>query len=254
MSNKLKDFRKRLSVRNQSLTENKLGEVAEDFDLDNLPECEEKIVTKEEDPLKFFSQEQRKKEKQEKEEQRKKYLNPIKEEDDPLHYFEKNKINEEADEDPLNFVKSTIEKPSDDLPKTLGIMISEYITEKTLSEKILKNDIPEELNIGKPVSEKVYTKEERKKKMEKRFKTSLRLSQRKGFEERAKDKLMERLKNYRNNKANAGDTIKNVEIINEKTNNGTTLLSAEEQVNTQTTTKTKKDVDLSSFMKKKNEN
>ena len=90
--------------------------------------------------------------------------------------------------------------------------------------------------------------------MEKRFKTSLRLSQRKGFEERAKDKLMERLKNYRNNKANAGDTIKNVEIINEKTNNGTTLLSAEEQVNTQTTTKTKKDVDLSSFMKKKNEN
>ena len=195
-----------------------------------------------------------KKEKQEKEEQRKKYLNPIKEEDDPLHYFEKNKINEEADEDPLNFVKSTIEKPSDDLPKTLGIMISEDITEKTLSEKILKDDIPEELNIGKPVSEKVYTKEERKKKMEKRFKTSLRLSQRKGFEERAKDKLMERLKNYRNNKVNAGDTIKNVEIINEKTNNGTTLLSAEEQVNTQTTTKTKKDVDLSSFMKKKNEN
>lgn len=54
MSNKLKDFRKRLSVRNQSLTEHKLGEVAEDFDLDNLPECEEKIVTKEEDPLKFF--------------------------------------------------------------------------------------------------------------------------------------------------------------------------------------------------------
>ena len=106
MSNKLKDFRKRLSVRNQSLTENKLGEVSEDFDLDNLPECEEKIVTKEEDPLKFFSQEQRKKEKQEKEEQRKKYLNPIKEEDDPLHYFEKNKINEkekEKEKKPSNF-------------------------------------------------------------------------------------------------------------------------------------------------------
>lgn len=46
MSNKLKDFRKRLSVRNQSLTENKLGEVAEDFDLDNLPECEEKSSLK----------------------------------------------------------------------------------------------------------------------------------------------------------------------------------------------------------------
>ena len=127
---------------------------------------------------------------------------------------------------------------------------------KSLSEKIKNNDIPEELIIEKKVVSEKYTMEERKKKMEKRYKTSLRLSQRKGFEARAKDKLMQRLQNYKNNLVNAGDTIKNNEKKPEQKNNGNTLLSAEEQVsntNTNNITKTKKDVDLSSFMKKKND-
>ena len=206
MSKKNKDFRKRLSLQNQNLGKNKLNEVLENMGLDK-PE-EEKEVTEEEDPLKYFSQQQRKKEK---EEEAKKYLKPILEEEDPLKYFEKNKEKEAEDEDPLKFVKNKEEKASDSLPKIMGTMISEELNEKSLSEKIKNNDIP--------VSEK-YTMEERKKKMEKRYKTSLRLSQRKGFEARAKDKLMQRLQNYKNNLVNAGDTIKNNEkkpgFINEK--------------------------------------
>ena len=42
--------------------------------------------------------------------------------------------------------------------------------------------------------------EERKKKMEKRYKTSMRLSHRRGFEPQAKDKLMKRLQNYKKDK------------------------------------------------------
>ena len=79
--------------------------------------------------------------------------------------------------------------------------------------------------------------EERKKKLEKRYKTSLRLTQRKGFETRAKDKLMQRLQNYKNS-INAGDTIKKAEKNNEGKNNGNTLLSAEEQVSNKTNTNT----------------
>jgi len=249
MSKKNKDFRKRLSLQNQNLGKNKLNEVLDNMGLDK-PE-EEKEVTEEEDPLKYFSQQQRKKEK---EEEAKKYLKPILEEEDPLKYFDKNKEKEAEDEDPLKFVKNKEEKASDDLPKMMGVMISEEINEKSLSEKIKNNDIPEELNIGKKVVSDKYTMEERKKKMEKRYKTSLRLSQRKGFEARAKDKLMQRLQNYKNNLVNAGDTIKNNEKKPEQKNNGNTLLSAEEQVSnnkTNNTIKTKKDVDLSSFMKKK---
>ena len=101
--------------------------------------------------------------------------------------------------------------------------------------------------------EKKDSMEERKKKLEKRYKTSLRLSQRKGFETRAKDKLMQRLQNFKNS-INAGDTIKK-EINKESKNNGNgnTLLSAEEQVSNKTNTNKvpiKKEVDLSLFMKK----
>ena len=249
--NKQKNFRQRLSLQN-SLHKSKLNEELDDNDNKNE---EVKEVAEEEDVLKNFSQQQRKKEK---EEEAKKYLKPIIEEEDPLNYFEKKKAKEAEDEDPLFFIKESEERPIDDLPKTMGIMISEEITEKTLAEKIKNDDIPDIILPGKSRSNQQYTHEERKKKMEKRFKTSLRLTQRKGMEQRAKDKLMQRLQNYKN-MVNAGDTIKNKEKPNEKkniTNTGNTLLSAEEQVsnsNNNNTVKTKKDVDLSSFMKKKND-
>ena len=92
-----------------------------------------------------------------------------------------------------------------------------------------------------------------KKRWKKRYKNSLILSQRKGFEARAKDKLMQRLQNYKNNLVNAGDTIKNNEKKPEQKNNGNTLLSAEEQVSNNkanNTIKTKKDVDLSILQRK----
>ena len=248
MSRKAKDFRKRLSLQNQNLGLNKLNEVLENVGLNKREE--EKEVTEEEDPLKYFSQQQRKKEK---EEETKKYLKTIKEEEDPLKYFEKQKGKDAEDEDPLKFVKEKEEKASDSLPKILGIMISEELNEKTLSEKIKNNDMPEELIIDKKTQSDNYTVDERRKKLEKRVKTSLRLSQRKGFEARAKDKLMQRLQNFKN-LVNASDTIKNTEKKSQKKNNGNTLLSAEEQVsNNNNTVKTKKDVDLSSFMKKKSD-
>ena len=246
---KQRNLRQRLSLQNQNLQKNKLKEVLENDDNDNE---EEKEVVEEEDVLKNFSEQQRKKEK---EEEAKKYLKPIKEEEDPLKYFDKKKSKEAEDEDPLFFIKESEERPSDDLPKTMGIMISEPMTEKTLIEKLNNDDFPDILLPSKNRSN-LYTHEERKKKMEKRFKTSLRLTQRKGMEQRAKDKLMQRVQNYKN-MINAGDAIKNKEKPNEKKNIGNTLLSAEEQVsnsNNNNTVKTKKEVDLSSFMKKKNEN
>ena len=245
MSNKQKNLRKRLSLQNQNLRNNKLNEIAENMGLDKAEE--ENDVTDEIDHLKIFKEEQRKKEK---EEEAKKYLKPILEEDDPLKYFEKNKAKEAEDEDPLNFMKKKEELMSDSLPKMLGI-ISDF-NENTLAEKIKNNDIPEEINIEKKQENEKYSMEERKKKMEKRYKTSLRLTQRKGFEARAKDKLMQRLQNYKNS-INAGDTIKKAEKNNEGKNNGNTLLSAEEQVSNKTNTNTvpiKKEVDLSLFMKK----
>ena len=249
MSKKAKDFRKRLSLQNQNVGKNKLNDVLGNMGLDK-PE-EEKEVTEEEDPLKYFSQKQRKKEK---EEEAKKYLKPILEEEDPLKYFDKKKAKEAEDEDPLNFVKKKTDNEYDIVPKMLGI-ISEELDENILAEKIKNNDIPEEVNIEKKNNNSKYSMEERKKKMEKRYKTSLRLTQRKGFEARAKDKLMQRLQNYKN-VVNASDTIKTSEKNPEKKNTGNTLLSAEEQVsniNTNNTVKTKKDIDLSSFMKKKDD-
>lgn len=245
MSNKQKNLRKRLSLQNKNLKNNKLDEMAENMGLDKVEE--EKEVTDEIDHLKIFSEEQRKKEK---EEEAKKYLKPIIEEEDPLKYFEKNKAKEAEDEDPINFIKEKEELMSYSLPKMLGII--NELNEEALAEKINKRDIPQEINIEKKPEKENYSMEERKKKLEKRYKTSLRLTQRKGFETRAKDKLMQRLQNYKNS-INAGDTIKKAEKNNEGKNNGNTLLSAEEQVSNKTNTNTvpiKKEVDLSLFMKK----
>jgi len=245
MSNKQKNLRKRLSLQNKNLKNNKLDEMAENMGLDKVEE--EKEVTDEIDHLKIFSEEQRKKEK---EEEAKKYLKPIIEEEDPLKYFEKNKAKEAEDEDPINFIKEKEELMSYSLPKMLGII--NELNEEALAEKINKRDIPQEINIEKKPEKEKYSMEERKKKLEKRYKTSLRLTQRKGFETRAKDKLMQRLQNYKNS-INAGDTIKKVEKNNEGKNNGNTLLSAEEQVSNKTNTNSvpiKKEVDLSLFMKK----
>ena len=245
MSNKQKNLRKRLSLQNKNLKNNKLDEMAENMGLDKVEE--EKEITDEIDHLKIFSEEQRKKEK---EEEAKKYLKPIIEEEDPLKYFEKNKAKEAEDEDPINFIKEKEELMSYSLPKMLGII--NELNEEALAEKINKRDIPQEINIEKKPEKEKYSMEERKKKLEKRYKTSLRLTQRKGFETRAKDKLMQRLQNYKNS-INAGDTIKKTEKNNEGKNNGNTLLSAEEQVSNKTNTNTvpiKKEVDLSLFMKK----
>jgi hypothetical protein len=245
MSNKQKNLRKRLSLQNKNLKNNKLDEMAENMGLDKVEE--EKEVTDEIDHLKIFSEEQRKKEK---EEEAKKYLKPIIEEEDPLKYFEKNKAKEAEDEDPINFIKEKEELMSYSLPKMLGII--NELNEEALAEKINKRDIPQEINIEKKPEKEKYSMEERKKKLEKRYKTSLRLTQRKGFETRAKDKLMQRLQNYKNS-INAGDTIKKAEKNNEGKNNSNTLLSAEEQVSNKTNTNTvpiKKEVDLSLFMKK----
>ena len=250
MSNKQKNLRKRLSLQNQNLKSNKLDEITGKGESDKVEE--QKESTDEVDHLKIFSEQQRKKKK---DEEAKKYLKPILEEDDPLKYFEKNKAKEAEDEDPLNFMKKKEELMSDSLPKMLGI-ISEF-NENDLAEKIKNNDIPEEIHIEKKQENQKYSMEERKKKMEKRYKTSLRLTQRKGFEARAKDKLMQRLQNYKNS-INAGDTIKNTEKLTEtkKNSNSNTLLSAEEQVSNKTsnnTVVTKKDIDLSDFMKKTND-
>ena len=149
MSNKQKNLRKRLSLQNKNLKNNKLDEMAENMGLDKVEE--EKEVTDEIDHLKIFSEEQRKKEK---EEEAKKYLKPILEEDDPLKYFEKNKAKEAEDEDPLNFMKKKEELMSDSLPKMLGI-ISDF-NENTLAEKIKNNDIPEEINIEKKQENEKY--------------------------------------------------------------------------------------------------
>ena len=76
------------------------------------------------------------------------------------------------------------------------------------------------------------------------MKTALRFSQREALVTRAKDKLLKRLQESSNAKA------ENVAkpITNEPS--GNTLLGAEEQINptTQTTTKQTKEIDLKSFM------
>ena len=149
-------------------------------------------------------------------------------------------------------MKSKEENPSDLIPKIMGVMISEELDEKALNEKIKAHLLPDQINIEKNTVNKKYTMEERKKKMEKRYKTSMRLSHRRGFEPQAKDKLMKRLQNYKKDK-----NLVNKESDNKKTNVnkniGNTLLSAEEQVsveNKKTPVVTKK-IDLSLMEKKK---
>ncbi len=241
MSKKLRDFRKRLSLQNHNLGKNKLNEKAEKMGLENLADDNEPDV-EEEDTLKNWK----------KEEEAKKYLNPIAEEDDPLKFFDRQKAKEAEDEDPLLYMKSKEENPSDLIPKIMGVMISEELDEKTLNEKIKAHLLPDQINIEKNTVNKKYTMEERKKKMEKRYKTSMRLSHRRGFEPQAKDKLMKRLQNYKKDK-----NLVKKESDNKKTNVnkniGNTLLSAEEQVsveNKKTPVVTKK-IDLSLMEKKK---
>ena len=241
MSKKLRDFRKRLSLQNHNLGKNKLNEKAEKMGLENLADDNEPEI-EEEDTLKNWK----------KEEEAKKYLNPIAEEDDPLKFFDRQKAKEAEDEDPLLYMKSKEENPSDLIPKIMGVMISEELDEKALNEKIKAHLLPDQINIEKNTVNKKYTMEERKKKMEKRYKTSMRLSHRRGFEPQAKDKLMKRLQNYKKDK-----NLVKKESDNKKTNInkniGNTLLSAEEQVsveNKKTPVVTKK-IDLSLMEKKK---
>ena len=241
MSKKLRDFRKRLSLQNHNLGKNKLNEKAEKMGLENLADDNEPDV-EEEDTLKNWK----------KEEEAKKYLNPIAEEEDPLKFFDRQKAKEAEDEDPLLYMKSKEENPSDLIPKIMGVMISKELDKKVLNEKIKAHLLPDKINIEKNTVNKKYTMEERKKKMEKRYKTSMRLSHRRGFEPQAKDKLMKRLQNYKKDK-----NLVNKESDNKKTNVnkniGNTLLSAEEQVsveNKKTPVVTKK-IDLSLMEKKK---
>ena len=241
MSKKLRDFRKRLSLQNHNLGKNKLNEKAEKMGLENLADDNEPEI-EEEDTLKNWK----------KEEEAKKYLNPIAEEEDPLKFFDRQKAKEAEDEDPLLYMKSKEENPSDLIPKIMGVMISEELNEKALNEKIKAHLLPDQINIEKNTVNKKYTMEERKKKMEKRYKTSMRLSHRRGFEPQAKDKLMKRLQNYKKDK-----NLVKKESDNKKTNVnkniGNTLLSAEEQVsveNKKTPVVTKK-IDLSLMEKKK---
>lgn len=245
MNNRKRDKQKRqrLSLQNRDLVRNQLNLV-----IDKIKE-EEKEVTKEEDPLKFFSQQLKK---QEKEKERQKYLQSIKEEDDPLKFFEQNKeTKEEAEQDPLKYVKENeqiIEEVSNE-PKILGNLALH--DEKKLAEAIINNDIPEEIIINKQ-EDKNKNIEDKEKKMKKRMNTALRLTSHKGLERRLNDKLLQRVKNS-NKAVTGGDSTKNVSNTT-GSGNSNTLLGADEQVNSATntqTTKQTKQVDLKNFMAKK---
>ena len=227
-----KNRRARLSLQNKDLVRNQLDLVIQNMGL----KAEEPEVTEEEDPLKFFSQQQRKKEK---EEEAKKYLHPIAEEDDPLKYFDK-KEESEIEQDPLKFLKKN-ENPDEN--KVLGNLALH--DEKKLAEDIKNNNIPEEIIISKKDDEETSS-ENKQKRMEKKLKTAMRLSQRVNLVRKINEKLLGRIKNIKK-VANAQDNIKKSE-----TSNGNTLLSAEEQIdptkNNQVATE-KKEVDLKNFMK-----
>lgn len=232
-----KNKRQRLSLQNRDLVRNQLNIVIDNMGM--KPE-DEPEVTEEEDPLKFFSQQERKKKK---EEEAKKYLLPISEEEDPLKYFEQQKETEEKEQDPLKFVKkSDEENPAEQ--KVLGKLALH--DEEKLAEAIKNNDIPEEIVIKKKEEGSNSQEKNKEQKMVKRMKTALRFSERAALVTRAKDKLLKRLHDSRNAKAeNAAKPTTNV-------SSGNTLLGAEEQINptTQTTTKQTKEIDLKSFMDK----
>ena len=159
MNRKAKDLRKRLSLQNQNLGLNKLNQMLSNMGMEQREE--EKEVTEEEDPLKYFSQQQKKKKK---EEEAKRYLKPILEEEDPLKYFDKNAEKLAEDEDPEKFLKQKEERPSDDLPKLMGKMLSLEYNEQDLANKILENDIPQEIELEKKKVELKYSYDERRKK------------------------------------------------------------------------------------------
>ena len=228
-----KNRRARLSLQNKDLVRNQLNIVME-----NMGIKQEEEVTEEEDPLKFFSQQQRKKEK---EEERKKYLLPIEEEDDPLKFFDK-KDNEEKELDPLKFLKNENQEEG---PKVLGNMALH--DEEKLAEAIKKNDIPEEIIIITKNEERSSIKD-KEKKMEKKLKTALRLSQRAGIIKRFNEKLLNRVKNTKN-VANAEDAIKKP---SESEPTGNMLLAADQQIDpdkNEQEVKQAKEVDLKNFMK-----
>ena len=227
-----KNRRARLSLQNKDLVRNQLNIVME-----NMGIKQEEEVTEEEDPLKFFSQQQRKKEK---EEERKKYLLPIEEEDDPLKFFDK-KDNEEKELDPLKFLKNENQEEG---PKVLGNMALH--DEEKLAEAIKKNDIPEEIIITK--NEERSSIKDKEKKMEKKLRTALRLSQRTNIIKRFNEKLLNRVKNTKN-VANAEDAIKKP---NESEPTGNMLLAADQQIDpdkNEQEVKQAKEVDLKNFMK-----
>ena len=236
MNNKKRDKnrRARLSLQNRDLVRNQLNLVIENMGMKE----EEQEVTEEEDPLKFFSQQQRKKEK---EEEAKKYLLPIAEEEDPLKYFDK-KEKEEAEQDPLKFVKNNEEEG--DIPKVLGNLALH--DEKKLSEAIKNNDLPEEIVIKKKKNEK-STSADKEKRLKKKLNTALRFSQRVDLLKRFNEKLLNRVKNEKKI-ANAEETIKKT---NEPAKEGNTLLAPDEQVDpakSQQTVKQTKEIDLKNFM------
>ena len=236
MNNKRRDKQKRqrLSLQNQNLVRNQLNLVIE-----NLKKEEEQEVTKEEDPLKYFSQQLRK---QEKEKEREKYLKTIKEEEDPLKFFENNENKEETELDPLKFVKKNEELNENAEPKVLGSLALH--DEEKLAEAIKNNDIPEEIVVNKQENK---NEGEKQKKLQKRMKTALRLSNHKGLVKRLNDKLLQRVKNV--NKVNDGEAAK---ITEETKDTGNTLLGADAQINPANAqgSKQTKQIDLSNFMKK----
>ena len=229
--NRDKKRRARLSLQNRDLVRNQLNLVIENMGLK-----QEEEVTEEEDPLKFFSQQQRKKEK---EEEAKKYLHQIDEEDDPLKFFDK-KDNEEHELDPLKFLKKNKDEEENE---ELVENVDSYNEEK-MAEAIRNEDIPDIVVLNKKKEE---TPQEKEKRLEKRLKTALRLSQKMNIVRRFNEKLLNRVKNVKN-VANAEDAIKKEKEAGKA---GNMLLGEDEQIDPNKNAeavKQTKEVDLKSFM------
>ena len=250
MSNKIRDKikRQRMSVQNKDLIR-KLDLAIDDLQIKE----EEPEVTQEEDPIKYFSQQQRKKEK-ELENEKKKLLMPINEEvEDPLQYFEK-KENENKEQDPMQFLKNiadeNIENIENTEPKILGELYKH--DEEKLAERIKKGDLPDEIVIKKEI--KPLSEEIKEKKMYKRMQTSLMFSQRVVLVARAKDKLIKRLQESKESKQKVMNQGNIVQTANND-NGGTSLLGAEAQIDPNKqpsqTVKQTKEIDLKNFMVKK---
>ena len=196
---------------------------------------QEEEETEEVDHLQLFRQQQRKKEK---EEESKKYLHQIDEEEDPLKFFDK-KDNEEKELDPLKFLKKDKEGGNEELEENLDLY-----NEKKMAEAIRNEDIPDIIFLNKKEKE---TPQEKEKRLEKKLKTALRLSQKKAIVRRFNEKLLDRVKNVKN-VANAENAIKKP---NEAGKTGNMLLGEDEQIDPHKNAeavKQTKEVDLKSFM------